>query len=169
MMRPKIARFIESQLREVRRFYCDADKAYFQDRRRLIKAIVWPVKWMNERGVRAPASLYARILGNVISTINLHGNLGEIDRFSVYFLHSVQEHMKHHGDQYYYEAKAARPISDIVPRVIRQVRPGCVPDSATETFRQLNRVLRSPGGRRRRIQSNQPDLLASLPPSRGDK
>jgi hypothetical protein len=43
----------------------------------------------------------------VIRTIKAKGIWAKIDRFSVYFLHRVQEHMRHHGDEYYQEAKSA--------------------------------------------------------------
>jgi hypothetical protein len=66
---------------------------------------------MNERGVQARPNIYRDILGTVIKTIRERNNVSQIRRFSVYFLHAVQEHMKHHRDQYYYMAKAARPVA----------------------------------------------------------
>lgn len=160
-MNEQAARFVEEMLRLIRSafFAKHTDKRFYQERTLLIEAITWPAKWMNERGVQAPASLYRRILAIVIETIKRKGNRAKIRRFSVYFLHSVQEHLKHHGDEYYYEAKAARPIGDILPAVARHVRHGRAPDLVTETLSQLNRVLRSPGGRRRRDSGNQLDLL----------
>ena len=97
---------------------------------------------MNDRGVRARASLYRSILGTVIATIKRHGNQVNFRQFSLYFFNCVQEHMDHHGEQYYYEAKV-RPVSDIMPAVTRDVGQRQASDAAHE-------ILRSPGGRRRR-------------------
>jgi hypothetical protein len=154
-MKPEVARFVQEMLRLIRRefFAQNTDKRFFQERPKLIEAITWPARWMNDHGARLPASDYRRILGIVIDTIKRKGNRAKIQRFSIYFLHAVQEHIKHHGDQYYYEAKAARPIGAILPAVTRHVRPGAAPDRTTETLSQMNRILRSPGGRRRRIRS----------------
>jgi hypothetical protein len=159
--------FVREQLLIVRRefFRSVTEKQFFQERSVLIQAITWPARWMNDRGARLPASGYRRILGTVINAIKRHGRRAQIQRFSVYFLHSVQEHMKHHGDQYYYMAKASRPISAILPSVTRHVRPGAAPDSTTEVLTQMNRLLRSPGCRRRRIQIRQPEL-PTFPPSK---
>lgn len=160
----EVGRFVEEMLRWIRRefFAQHSDKRFFQERQKLVEAITWPARWMNDHGVKAPASVYRQILGTVIQTIKRHGNRAKIERFSVYFLHSVQEHMKHHGDQYYYTAKAAQPIGAILPSVTRHVHAGRAVDSVTETLAQMNQVLRSPGGRRRRIQSgSERDLFGS--------
>jgi hypothetical protein len=112
-----VQRFVEEMLSRIRRefFRYATNKQFFQERPLLIQAITGPAKYMNERGVKAPASLYRRILQTVIDTIRQKGNRSKIQRFSVYFLHCVQEHMKHHGDEYYYQAKAARPIGSLLP------------------------------------------------------
>jgi hypothetical protein len=167
-MKPEVARFVEEMLRLIRRefFAKHTDKRFFQERTTLIEAITWPARCMNILGARLPASGYRRILGTVIDAIKRHGNRAKIQRFSVYFLHSVEEHMKHHGDEYYYASKAARPIGAILPAVMRNVRPGPAPDRTTEIMSQMNQILRSSGGRRRRIQNGKnsasaPDLFNS--------
>jgi hypothetical protein len=159
-------------LRELRRefFAKYTDKRFFQERPMLIQSITWPARWMNDRGVKARPEIYRGILRTVIKTIRERGNVSRIRRFSVYFLHSVQEHMKHHGDQYYYTAKAARPIADVLPAAIRASnRPGRDPDPTTSTLSELNRVLRSTGGRRRRDSVGQLDLLTALHPPLSSK
>jgi hypothetical protein len=183
-MKPEVARasavthFVEEMLRLIRRefFVQHTDKRFFQERSMLIQAITFPAHWMNDRGVRLPASGYRRILGTVIGTIKRHGNRAKIQRFSVYFLHSVQEHMKHHGDEYYAAAKAARPISAVLPAVTRQVRLGKVENQAerfyengvtTAALSKIYTLLRSRGGRRKR--PIQPDLLPAFPPLSGGK
>jgi hypothetical protein len=104
-------------------------------------------------------ALYRQILMTVIQTITRKGRTGAIRRFSVYFLRSVQEHMKHHGEGYYYQAKAAQRVADVLPSITRQVRSGSA--DPTDVLSQINRVVRSQGGRRRRAihESDSGDLF----------
>jgi hypothetical protein len=157
-----VARFIEDQLRKIRReFYPRArwgEKRFYQDRPMLIQAITWPARWMNDRGVKALPSVYRGILSTVIETIKLHGNRAEVRRFSLYFFKSVQEHMNHHGEEYYYQAKV-RPVSGILSDVTRNLGRVQSPDPTTSVLSQINQVIRSKGGRRRRDSDSQPYLL----------
>jgi hypothetical protein len=153
-VKAEVARFVEEMLRQIRQEFYPAptwgEKRFYQERRRLIEAITWPARWMNARGIEARPSIYRRILDTVIRTIRGKGNVRGIRCFSVYFLHSVQEHLKYHGDEYYYEAKAAQPIGDVLPAVTRNVGHVHATDRSTQTLSQLNQILRSKGGRRRR-------------------
>ena len=100
------------------------EKQFFQERPRLKSAITYPARWLNERGVTATASLYRRVLRTVIDAIKQHGRRDKIDRFEIYFLDCVQKHMKHHGEEYYEAAKAARSAADVLPTVLRRVQVG---------------------------------------------
>jgi hypothetical protein len=105
MTRLPVARFVEEMLRWIRReFFPGLDKRFFQERPMLIRAVTFPAHWMNKRGVQAPAPVYRRILGVVIQTIKSHGNQVKFRSFSLYLFKAVQQHMNHHGEQYYYEA-----------------------------------------------------------------
>jgi len=166
-MKPEVQQFVEEMLGLIRRdFFAKATpKRFYQERAMLIQAITWPARWMNERGARLPASGYRRILVTVIQTIKRHGNISKIHCFSRYLLYAVQEHMCYHGEEYYEQAKAARPIADVLATATSHVRPGRAPDRVTETLSQMNKVLRSPGGRRRAIQTgSEPDLFSSQVP-----
>ncbi len=166
--------FVLEQLVLLRRefFKSATNKQYFQQRPVLIQAITWPARWMNKRGAKLPASGYRRIIGTVISSIKQRGNVARIRRFSIYFLHSVQEHMKHHGDEYYEAAKDVRRIGQILPRLTASLGFDALkarhPDRTTEDLAKLNRVLRSPGGRRRKLQFSQPEL-PTFPPLKAEK
>ena len=52
--------------------------------------------------------------------------------------------MRHHGEEYYYEAKAAR-IADVLPAVSRHVARCRADDRTTETLAQVAKVLASRG------------------------
>jgi hypothetical protein len=145
--------FVEDMLAWIRRefFRLASDKKFFQEREILVQAITWPARYINDRGAKLQATDYRRIIGTVIDAIRRHGKLSKIARFSAYFLYSVQQHMIHHGEEYYMAAKAAKPIGAILPRVAARLRSnGPPPDRSTETLAALNRLLRSKGGRRRR-------------------
>jgi len=112
----------ESFLRHIRKqFYPagrDGDKRFFQERRMLLQAITWPARWLDERVVRLTATRYKELLNTIISTIVRHGDVSKVRSFGRYLLHSIQEHMRHHGDEYYDVGKASRSlVTDVMLRV----------------------------------------------------
>ena len=111
------AELVDQMLGVIRReFYANRpEKKYWQDRRDLIRAITWPARHLNDLGARLPGSKHRAILETVINTVKRHGNRDRIERFSMYFLHCVQEHMRFHGAAYYTAAKAPEPSAEIVP------------------------------------------------------
>jgi hypothetical protein len=150
-----------------RDFYPKKEKEFFQDKRLLLKAITCPADWMKEHGVAAPASKYRAILHAVISTLKRHASPAKKLRFSAYLLHCVQEHMKHHGDEYYTDAKQVRDVGSMVSGVLRSLE-ALRADSrdATEMLVALRRTLRSKGGRKKLVKtfSATPDLFESAEP-----
>jgi hypothetical protein len=125
------------------------ERQFFQERDFLRQAISYPAAHLRERyGVSATDSLYRRIIKTVIDTIVLKGNRAKIQRFSVYFLHCVQEHMKHHGEEYYDAAKTARSAADLLPAALRASHI-VKADRATEILAGLHRTLKSRAGRKR--------------------
>jgi len=53
--------------------------------------------------------------------------------------------MRHHGEEFYYEAKAARSIADVLPAVSRHVARCRAEDRTTETLAQVAKVLAGRG------------------------
>lgn len=84
----------------------------------------------------------------VINTIRRHGKRDRIARFSVYFLHCVQEHMRHHGEEYLQAAKAPRAVGAILPGAMRKMSLQNGADRTVEVLAETHRVL----SRRGRIQ-----------------
>ena len=76
----------------------------------LEQAITYPAKWLNDRGARLSNPQYRAILMTVITAIRQHGKRPA--RFSAYFLHCVQAHMQHHGEEYYEAAKAPKSTAE---------------------------------------------------------
>lgn len=166
-MKSEATHFVEEMLHQIRRDFYPAprwgEKRFYQDRQTLIEAITWPANWMKikDRCVNLAISDYRRILNTVTATIKRHGKQVKFRRFSLYFFKAVQEHMDHHGDQYYYAAKV-RPVSAILPAVTRDAARRRAFDQTTDTLAQINRLVRSPGGRRRRDSGgSEADLFSS--------
>lgn len=148
-----------------RQFYTD-DKAFFQQRRLLIKALTLPARWFEKRGVFADDRDYRKILDEVIQGIKRHGDTGAIKYFSGYFLLCLQTHMKHHEEAYYDRAKSSRRKMDAALNQIRaSLTPQESPARLTEDLAALSGLLRSPGGKRRAKNkpAAQPDLFAQVP------
>ena len=162
-MKAKVAEFVEEMLRLIRSTFFAGltEKQFFQEQNLLCQAICYPAQWLNNRGAAATASLYRRVLRTVIETIVRNGNRSKIERFSAYFFHCVQEHMKHHGEEYYAAAKAARSAADLLPAVLRRASVQAA-DVTTSALVETNKILR--GRRRTRAPKNAdsaPDLFSS--------
>lgn len=155
--------FVSEMLAQIHRefFRTLTDKQFFQERSLLKQAVTFPASHMQERfGAALPLIKYQQIIKTVIEAIRKHGNRNKIERFSAYFLHCVQEHMLHHGDSYYNEAKnlaAGRRVSSVVSEAMKGIRPGYVDD--TKALAAAHVVLRSKGGRRKRLPQSQIQLI----------
>jgi hypothetical protein len=158
MMAPE---FLSEQLGLIRKtfFAGKTDRQFFQERDLLSQAIAFPAARLKERfGVTATDDLYRRILRTVIDTIKQHGNRAKIQRISAYFLHAVQTHMDHHGEEYYEDAKVARTAADQLPFILRRehiVRA----HQTTEVLVDLHRTLKSRSGRKKKAAPAQPTLF----------
>jgi len=81
---------------------------------------------LKERGVGLPAARYKALLTEVIRTINAHGNLKAVRSPGRYLLHAVQEHMKHHGEDYYEVGKRFRNALDDIMHGLKPRTKGAV-------------------------------------------
>jgi hypothetical protein len=150
-----------SMLGELRRDFYRADKQFFQERDLLISAIAYPATYLNERGVKAGASKYRSILRTVIGTIKSKGNRGSIHSFGRYFLYCVQQHMRHHGDAYYHEAKEPRTVEVYIDPILRKLRRTEATET-TDALVQARRAISVRSGRRKAPASKQPELFSRL-------
>lgn len=158
MMAPE---FLNEQLALIRRkFYANkAPKLFFQEKDRLMTAIAFPAAHLEQRfGVKAPDSVYGNALKTVTAAILAKAKLSKIECFSVFFLHCVQEHMKHHGEEYYEAAKASLRLVAQLPAVMRQVRVGETERTA-DVLIELHRTLKSRAGRKKKAAPAQPTLF----------
>lgn len=134
-----------------RQFYPDAEKELYQDRNFLLRAVTFPAKWLKQRGVALPEKEYRALLLTIFTTIKHHGATGQIRRFSAYFLHCVQEHMKHHGEEYYDRGKQIRGIIADVHLGVRKAKPTDPQlDDSTELLAAIHATIKSRGGRKKK-------------------
>lgn len=154
------AELTDQTLLAVRReFYRGNDKGFFQERNLLVKAITYPADWLNRKGAKLPAAKYRAILQTVLDAMKRHADRAAIRRVSAYFLHAVQEHMKHHGEEYYLAAKQLRPAGVAAQRIVGKLRPGDVETDIVGVMLEVRRTLRSKGGRKKQSAEAQLGLI----------
>lgn len=93
-------------------FYPDNEKAFYQQRRLLIRAISFPAGWLDRRGIVFPEKRYRQLLDEILKGIMHHGNTGNIGYFAGYLFSCIQQHMKHHEEEYYDLGKSLRSKND---------------------------------------------------------
>lgn len=144
-----------------REFYKGNDKGFFQERNLLLQAATYPARWLDDRAVRLPEDRYREILLNVIHTIKSHGATAEIRRFSAYFLHSVQEHMKHQGEKYYEQGKSMNRVIEDVFHGLEARRKMPAMDATVPALADVHRFLKTGGGRKPKPKAppKEPDLF----------
>jgi hypothetical protein len=143
--------FVVSTLRQIQTdFFASASaKVFFQQQVDIKRAIAYPARWLKERGGQwVTVGLMRRILSTIIASIKGHG-APTITRFSVYFTHCVQLHMRHHGDEYLDEAKKMPAIGAHVRGAVREIQKAVGSADPGAVLAEAHRVL-SLGRRRSR-------------------
>lgn len=143
---------MESMLHHLRNQFYDDTKTFAQQRRLLMVAITTPAAWLRARGVSLPARRQHEILMNIVTTIKHHGATGQIRFFSGYFLHTVQAHLKHQGERYYIEGRAARNHCENALGAIRGATATAPGDDDSKKLAEIHRLMKSGTPRARRPQ-----------------
>jgi hypothetical protein len=137
-------------------FYGDfTDKQWHQEKRFLTRVVTWPAAWFNRRAVTVRPERYKQIVLGILDGIKAHGSTAAVKFWPGYLLRCVQEHFKHHGDEYYEEGKAVRSIVD---RALSQAtgRPAADP---VQALAQANAVLAPRTRARKIVPGKQLDLI----------
>jgi hypothetical protein len=74
--------------------------------------VLYLASWLNKRGVTLKPERYKQILLERLNEIKQHGATDRIKYFPGYLKHVLQQHLKHHGEEYYAEGKALRALTD---------------------------------------------------------
>jgi hypothetical protein len=164
-MKAEAAEFVEEMLRLIRReFFAQVpEKHFWHQKRELELAITQPAEWLRARGGQwVTIGLMRRIVRTVIAAIKKHGDRANIGRFSVYFLHCVQGHMSHHGDEYLQEAKRMPTAGQFVKGAIRDLKAQVGIADPGAVLAETNRVLGRGRRRKKLAADNQPGLFSKL-------
>jgi hypothetical protein len=109
--------------------------AFQKDRPRLLAWVVlWPAKWLDERGVSLPAARYQELVVNALMEGLRHGNTGGITYLPGWLGKVVQSHFAHNEDAIYAEARALRPGID---RMLRGLQAVAVASRPADPVREM--------------------------------
>ena len=97
-------------------FYGDLPgRAWFQQQHFIRERFVlWPARWLDQRGVTLKPERYRAILLEILTTIKQHGNTAGVKYWPRYLVHCVQQHFAIHCEEYYSEGKSLRSALDRV-------------------------------------------------------
>jgi len=94
-----------------RKFYPAHRVPFLKDRPRLLAWVVlWPAKWLNDRGVTIPADRYREIFMNVFMDSLRFGAVEKVTYFPAWLAKVIQSHFAVHGDEIYDEGKNLRAV-----------------------------------------------------------
>lgn len=141
-------------------FYPDDEKGYFQQRWMLLRGITEPARYLAKRGVGLTEADHRKVLTEQIRTIQHHGNTRGIRYFGRYWLHVIQEHMKHHGEDYYDSGKQLRTVADAAVDSIK-AKAALQALETTDRLAEIHAAIRPPSRKKKAAGSaaGQPELF----------
>lgn len=96
-----------------RKFYEGHPLNFTKDRPRLLKWVVlWPARWLDERGVTVLPNRYREIFMTVFLDGLRFGDTGNITYLPAWLAKVIQSHFDHHGEEIYDEAKSIRTLAE---------------------------------------------------------
>lgn len=116
-----------------RKFYEGHEVSFAKDRRRLLQWVVlWPAKWLDERGVTLPPDQYReRFMKVFMEAMTFGQDVQNITYLPAYLAKVIQSHFRIHEDEIYEQAKSLRNVLDsVLATACRQVAPA--PDPVRE-------------------------------------
>lgn len=70
--------------------------------------IMWPAHFVcNAKGFTIPADRYEKIMRTIFNGIKVHGKTEAVKYWPGYLMKCVQDHWRHHWEEYYEESKAS--------------------------------------------------------------
>jgi hypothetical protein len=144
------SRIVQDFLHVLRnQFYSDDEKGFYQQRWLLMRGICHPAKYLAERGVGLTEADHRRLLTEQIRTIQHHGQTRSIRFFGRYWLHVIQQHMRHHGEEYYESGKKLRQVADAAVESLR-VKAAAQALEVTDRLSEIATAVRPPARRKKR-------------------
>lgn len=111
--------------------------------------VLWPAHFVcNVKGFTISAERYEAIMRDIFMCIKYHGDTGAVRYWPGYLMKCVQDHWKHHWEEYYNESKAARNITETALAGLGRLPVRS--DSTVETLASVHSVLANKSKRRKR-------------------
>lgn len=79
-----------------------------------VKVVLWPARFITGKGFTVPESRYEDIMRAIFTEIKRFGQTGQVRYWPGYLTKCVQDHWKHHWEEYYAEAKSARTLAETI-------------------------------------------------------
>ena len=102
--------------------------------------VLWPARFMLGKGFTLPAARYEEIMRSIFQTIIREGKTEAVKFWPGYLMLCVQNHWRHHWEDYYGEAKSTR-------NQVATLLAGCKPidheDRTIEALALAHQVLTS--------------------------
>lgn len=156
------SRIVQDFLHVLRnQFYADDPKGFFQQRWLLVRGISYPAKYLADRGVGLTEADHRELLTNQIRGIQHHGDTRAIRFFGRYWLHVIQQHMKHHGEDYYDSGKKLRQVADTAIESIRG-QAAAQALEVTDRLAEIAAAIRPPTRRKKPAAAVAPSAQAEL-------
>lgn len=89
--------------------------------RLLAWVVLWPAKWLDERGVTLPTERYQELVVNALLEGLRHGDTGGIKYLPAWLGRVVQSHFAHNEDAIYEEGKALRGRLELTLRGLEAI------------------------------------------------
>lgn len=141
-----------------RKFYDGHPIEFRKDYRRLLDWVVlWPAKWLIEKGVSLPDDRYREIFMSVFMDALRFGNTDGINYLPAWLGRVIQSHFAVHGDEIYESAKSLRTL---VEHALLSAGKAAVarPDPVRE-LAALARLVKAPKPVKKPSQKEQLNLL----------
>jgi hypothetical protein len=94
-------------------FYADSRDQFLKDQHFIKREFcLYLASWLDKRGVTLKPDRYKALLLGLLNEIKTHGNTAAVKYWPGYLKHVLQQHLKHHGEDIYHEAKSLRTIAE---------------------------------------------------------
>lgn len=152
---------IFSLLGTIRRQFCAdlTDKQWYSCQNFFKRVILYPAKYLNQRGVTLPPKRYQEIVQDILQDIKRHGQTETVKCWHGYLLHCIQQHFEHHGEDYYNEGKSLRAMTERALMGFTRAQEAAQAADPVAPMAQAYAILSRPKRRTARF-AKQPDLFA---------
>ena len=108
------------------------------------EVVTWPAAWLNSRGVTLPPARYQQILLGVLNDVKIHGHTAAVRYWPGYLKKVMQDHFKHHGDEYYQEGKSIRSLTERSLMAFTRAQEATKEADPVATLAQVHHALKRP-------------------------